>query len=158
MKSSSGFGSSKRRASHDYFLHVSRTYPHHVHKSAEAYAHHGGKRERRALKALHRLDRQARHFHEQVERYYQDPYHTEEDYRRLMRAYHEARRAMRGLHAFEHIYDDFYHVEELIHELAYYYEERDHYRGHDDEHGYDERRHYRRPYRARLGVSFRWRR
>ena len=132
---------------------------HHVHETAEEYAHHYG--ESRALKALHRLDRQARHFHREVERYYQNPHHTEKDYRKLVRAFHKARRAMRHLHTYEHVYDDFYRVEVLLGDLAYYYERNHHYRENDYEHGYQGPRHNRRPSRGRthgrIRISFRWR-
>ncbi len=128
---------------------------HHVHETAEEYAHHYG--ESHALKALHRLDRQARHFHRRIERYYQDPHHTEKDYRKLVRDYHRARRAMRHLHTYEHVYDDFHRVEVLLGDLAYYYGGHDQYRENDYEHGYYGRKHYRRPSRGRIGISFRWR-
>ena len=114
---------------------------HHVRETAEEYAHNYG--ESHALKALHRLDRQARHFHRQVERYYQDPYHTEKDYRKFGRAYRRVRRSMQHLHTYEHVYDDFNRVEELLNEMTHYY---------------SGRRFNRRPHRGRLGVSFRWRR
>ncbi len=128
---------------------------HHAHETAEEYAHHYG--ESRALKALHRLDRRARHFHRQVERYYQNPHHTEKDYRKLVRDFRKARRAMQRLHTYEHVYDDFHRVEVLIGDLAYYYRGNDHYRENDYEHGYYGRKHNRRPYRGRIGISFRWR-
>ena len=128
---------------------------HHVHETAEEYAHHYG--ESRVLKALHNLDRQARHFHRQVERYYQDPHHTEKDYRKLKRAYRKARRAIAHLHTYEHVYDDFHRVEVLLGELAYYYGGNDHDRGHDYEQGYHGRKHYQRPHRGRIRISFRWR-
>ncbi len=132
---------------------------HHMHETAEEYAHHYG--ESRVLKALHRLDRQARHFHREVERYYQNPHHTEKDYRKLIRDFRKARRAIEHLHTYEHVYDDFYRVEVLIDDLAYYYRRNDHYRGNDHEHGYQRPRHNRRPSRGRtrgrIGISFRWR-
>ncbi len=131
---------------------------HHVHETAEEYAHHYG--ESRVLKALHRLDRQARHFHRQVERYYQNPHHTQKDYRKLVRDIRKARRAMRRLHTYEHVYDDFDRVEVLMDDLAYYYRGNDHYREHDYEHGYEGPRHHRRPSRGRthgrIRISFRW--
>jgi hypothetical protein len=138
-----------------YLAHDLEEAARHVHESAEAYAHHGGRRERRALGTLHRLDRQARHFHRQVERYRRSPRHTEKDYRRLVRAYYEAQQAMRGLHTFEHVYRDFHRVEALIDELAYYYEGRGHYRGHDGGHGYDGRSNDRPRYRGRFRLSLR---
>ncbi len=126
---------------------------HHVHEAAEEYAHHYG--ESRALKTLHRLDRQARHFHRQVERYHQNPHHTERDYRKLVRDIRKARRAMRRLHTYEHVYDDFHRVEVLLGDLAYYYGGNDHDRGHD--YRYNGRKHYQRPHRGRIRISFRWR-
>ncbi len=131
---------------------------HHAHEAAEEYAHHYG--ESRVLKTLHRLDRQARHFHRQVERYYQNPHHTQKDYRKLVRDIRKARRAMRRLHTYEHVYDDFDRVEVLMDDLAYYYRGNDHYREHDYEHGYEGPRHHRRPSRGRthgrIRISFRW--
>ena len=140
---------------------------HHVHETAEEYAHHYG--ESRVLKALHRLDRQARHFHREVERYYQNPHHTEKDYRKLVRDFRKARRAMQRLHTYEHVYDDFHRVEVLIGDLAYYYRgndhhrrndhyrENDHYRGNDYDNGYRGRKQNRRTARGRTRISLRWR-
>ncbi len=132
---------------------------HHMHETAEEYAHHYG--ESRVLKTLHRLDRRARHFHRQVERYYQNPHHTQKDYWKLVRDIRKARRAMRRLHTYEHVYDDFNRVEVLMDDLAYYYRGNDHYRENDYEHGYEGPRYNRRPSRGRtrgrIGISFRWR-
>lgn len=138
-----------------YLAHDLEEAAHHAHESAEAYAHHGGRRERRALGALHRLDRQARHFHKQVERYHGSPRHTEQDYCGLVRAYHEAQRAMRGLHIFEHVYRDFHRVEVLVDELAYYYEGRGHYRGRDGGYGNHGQSYDRPCNRGRFRISLR---
>lgn len=140
-----------------YLAHDLEEAVHHIHRAAEANAHHYGRREDRALKALHDLDREARHFHQRVERYYRNPHHTDQDYRKLLRTYHNARRAMRGLHAFDHVYDDFRHVEVLMGDLAYYYGGYDRYRAHDDDDGYDGRDAHRRPRRGRVRISLRWR-
>src|SRR3989338_9358091 len=58
----------------------------HVHEQAEDAAHHGTWEEQTALRDLHALAEEARHFHEQVESWYQDPPHTYQDYLNLVQA------------------------------------------------------------------------
>ena len=93
----------------------------HVHHEGERQAHHGNRREAFALARLHRLNEAAAHFHHEVERYSRNPRHTESDFRLLVNAYHEARYAMRGLHAFDHVYDDFDQVTRLMRRLVNVY-------------------------------------
>lgn len=119
-----------------------------VHHLAEQREHHYDGREERALEALHELDEAAEHFHEQVERYCQNPYHTEADYARLERSYADAYRAFFGLHAFRQVERAFTRVASLMDDLRYYYteprydEDRGGYRGQGQYRGHGEyRRH-----------------
>lgn len=94
----------------------------HVHRQAERMAHHGGYREERSLRALHRLEEEADHFHRLAEKRRPDPYHTEDDYRDLRRAYADAAASLRYLHAYDHVYRDFAEVDRWIRQLARAYE------------------------------------
>ena len=90
---------------------------HHVRESA---GHHGGR-------ALGALDKRAKHFHRQVERYRNDPRHTEQDFQALADAYY---RALDELHHMDrHVRDDFRDVEAHMHTLMDYYGDRDHWDG-----------------------------
>ncbi|MCI0414255.1 hypothetical protein L0222_15860 [bacterium] len=116
----------------------------HVHKEGERQAHHGNRREAYALNRLHRLNESAAHFHDEVERYSRNPRHTESDFRVLVNTYYEARYAMRGLHAFDHLYDDFDQVTRLMRRLVNVYSGYGNYfprnhRGYGSNHGYDSR-------------------
>ncbi len=126
---------------------------HHVHKSAERSAHHGTRSERAALRSLHRLAERTRHFHRQVERYYQKPYHTEADFRRLVGTFNPARSEIRYLHAFDHVRKDFHRVEDSMDWLVDYYGGygSSHHGGYDDHHQRDDRR-----YVPRWRFEFRW--
>ena len=90
---------------------------HHVRESA---GHHGGH-------TLVALEKDARHFHHQVERYRNDPSHTERDFEVLADAYYHA---LDDLHHMDrHVRDDFRDVEAQMHTLMDYYGGRDHWDG-----------------------------
>lgn len=89
----------------------------HVHHQAEQSTHHGDYWEERAVEDLHTLEQKAGHLHSQLERFRQNPSHTDRDYRALIRAYDAAERSMRWAHAFGHIKHDFNRVGHLIEEL-----------------------------------------
>lgn len=93
----------------------------HLHRSAEAEAHHFDRRESYALEHLHFLEDAARHFHAEVERYYRDPRHTERDFHRLYAAYRDAVDTFGFLHAYDHLYRDLRRVERPMERLAAYY-------------------------------------
>ncbi len=139
---------------------------HHLYRAAEHDRHHYGAAEWRALNHLLGLKQEARHFHRQVERYARNPYHTEADYRRLVRVYYRAADRMRYLHARGRVLRDFYRVEALMSDLRATYRTASRYgppvRGYghyDSGHG-----HYGRPHtephgRARVylpGVGVYW--
>ncbi len=93
----------------------------HAHEEAEQQAHHGNRREAYALTKLHDLNQAAAHFHDQLERNFRNPNHTERDFRNLVNAFYQARYAMRGLHAFDHVYNDFAQVGQLMRQMVNIY-------------------------------------
>ncbi len=142
----------------------------HLYQAAAHDRHHYGYAERRALEGLYELKRAARHFRRQVERYFREPYHTEADYRSLVRSFHHAVDVAPYLHARRHVPEDFHRAEELFGDLRVYYEGGDRYGRHHRRHGqYGHRRHYRHyrwPYRyphgemrialPHLDIGWRW--
>lgn len=90
---------------------------HHVHERA---GHHGGR-------ALDALDKRAKHFHRQVERYRNDPSHTERDFQSLADAYYKELDELH--HMDQHVRDDFRDVEAHMHTLMDYYGGREHWDG-----------------------------
>ena len=92
-----------------------------IHRRAEERAHHGTLEERQALRDLHTLSETATHFHSQVESWWQDPNHTQEDYRNLVNAYEAARWSFERLHTFWDIKYDFQRLGELVNQLRSYY-------------------------------------
>src|SRR3989338_7477483 len=95
----------------------------HVHEQAEDAAHHGGWEEKTELRDLHALAEEARHFHEQIETWYQDPRHTYQDYLDLVQAQDQARRSFYWLRTFAHIRYDFDRLGSLIQQLRAYYDD-----------------------------------
>jgi len=128
----------------------------HAHLTAEQLAHHGTPREQRALAALHRLGEQAAHFHQQVETYYQEPFHTEDDFAGLVAAYDEARRTFRYLHADRHVRRDFDRLAGLMDELIGYYGGYPTYRGRSRYRGHGAYLDYRDDGRFGGRLYFRW--
>lgn len=111
-----------------------------LHRTAERYAHHGDRSEAYALKQLHELEDAAEHFYYQVKKYYQDPYHTADDYRRLVHAWHDSYRSVDALHGFRHVQHRFYEVARAMDHLEYYYSDRRGYDRHDRHGRYDDHR------------------
>ena len=113
----------------------------HLHRSAEE-VRHGGSRERKALKALHKLEDRAVHFHARVERYHPDYGHALDDFRKLHRRFEKARKRFYGLHAYQHLSSDLARVEGLIYaieaRLSYARADRHYERGHYDRRDYDD--------------------
>lgn len=93
-----------------------------LHAEAERYAHHGDWQEENALRALHDLDESAEHFHNQVESYYQTPYHTESDFQRLQRDYYTARATFPQLHAYSYVRQLMQRLDRSMSQLTYLYE------------------------------------
>lgn len=120
----------------------------HVHRAAERRSHHGDYWEERGLVRLHEFEDSARHFHRQVESYRADPYHTEADFRRLVRSYRRAQEGLHWIHPDRHVRRDFRRAEQAMEELMWVY-------GYDE--GYYDRR-YRHPrWRgSRPRVELRW--
>jgi hypothetical protein len=103
-------------------------------RSAEAASHHGDRREERLLRSLHQLETRARHFHREVERYRQDPYHAAGDFRVLWDTFDSAAQTLHGGHVFRGIERKFTRVEYLVDQLAEVYgygSHHDSYDGHD---------------------------
>ena len=95
-----------------------------VHRQAQEAIHrYSGWQEQAALRDLYALARQAHHFHEQVESWYQDSRHTYQDYANLVRSYDQARRSFYELPLFVHIRYDFDQLGLLIQSLWTYYNE-----------------------------------
>ena len=70
-----------------------------VHHTAEGTAHHPSRGERQALRRLHELNKEARHFHRQAERYRPSSRHLGTDFSKLARRFCRAQDAMHHLHA-----------------------------------------------------------
>lgn len=94
-----------------------------VHRAAERLAHHGDRREERALVQLHELEEQARHFHRQVERNRQNVGHTERDFRRLRQAYSRVAYTMHDLHAYGRVDREFDRLSDAMYDLEMYAED-----------------------------------
>ena len=87
---------------------------HHVHARAEKFSHHRGWRQALALRALHRLDVQARRFHDRIEHGYTP---TSWEMSRLLRAYRRAEARFDDLHAARRLDGDFVRVERAVRRL-----------------------------------------
>ncbi len=96
----------------------------------------------RALRALHRLDERARHFHHQVEQG-RSAAHTSNDFERVRGAFRHAEARLHGLHANGHVQRDFDRVARIVRDLEWTYARRDH-RAHDGRYAY--RDSWRRPF------------
>ena len=122
--------------------------------------HHFTRSERRVVSYLEELEDQASHFHRRLERYRNDPSHTERDYLRLRRAYRVAVNMFHVLHSTREVRRAMLRMEETMDGLVFYYEEDRYERGQDerirDDRGRDDRsrRERERP-RARGWVSIR---
>lgn len=85
---------------------------------------HGGWGNQYALDHLGVFKEAARHFHHQVETYFQDPQHTEHDYIRLVEIYRDASSTLYDLDAY--FYGPFRQkwsvIVEVMRNLAFYYE------------------------------------
>ncbi len=84
---------------------------HRVHARAEKFSRHRGWRQARALRALHRLDVQARRFSDRVERGYTP---TPWEMRQLLRAYHSAEARFHHLRAAKRLEGDFARAERAV--------------------------------------------
>ncbi len=126
----------------------------HVHHQAEESAHHLSDPEEHALQRLHDLEKKAAHFHNEVEEDYQNPRHTEKDFRKLVETYYRALGAMNYLHSYNHIYRDFERVSDLMQQLMRLYGGYGYSYGHGyyGGRGYSPRSHYR----PNFGFTFRW--
>jgi hypothetical protein len=85
-----------------------------VHQRAERAAHHPGRREARALGALHELEAEARRFHARVDA---GRLHPRRDLDRLERAYRRAERRLPLLHPVTRVRRDFARVGQVMREL-----------------------------------------
>lgn len=94
-----------------------------AHQEAERYAHHGDYAEQWALTDLHRLAESARHFHQQVESYFQNPQHTESDFIQLNRDFENAQRSFRYLHAYSYVQYLFDRMVQTVYQLRWFYEQ-----------------------------------
>ena len=93
----------------------------HVHRQVERERHHFDRPEELAFRSLHRFADEARHFHRQTERFFQDPIHTERDFRDVVAAYVDAVRRLDTLHGTFHAERDFHLAGRLVVELDRYY-------------------------------------
>lgn len=94
-----------------------------AYQTALQYSSRGGWREQYALEHLGHLELAARHFHQQVESFFQDPEHTEHDYLNLEIAYHDAESTLFDLRA-NHIWvfnNQWQRVRGLMQELSFFY-------------------------------------
>ena len=82
-----------------------------------------GWREQYALEYMWFLVQAARHFHQQVGSYFNDPEHTEDDYQRLVAAYHDAESTLYDLRAYYYwnFRGQWDAVRNLMADLAFYY-------------------------------------
>ncbi len=129
-----GDGATERDGRLAKLAHELKRATHHVHERAERSAHHRDRREARALRALHQLDEQARHFHSQVEQG-RSAAHTSNDFERVRSAFRHAEARLRGLHANRHVQRDLDRVARITRDLEWAYARRGH-RAHDRRYAY----------------------
>ena len=89
-----------------------------AHHTAEETAHHRSRGERKALKRLHELNKEARHFHRQVERYRPSSRHFQNDFGKLARRFCRAEDAMHDLHALRPVRRDMQRIAFLLDEIS----------------------------------------
>ena len=89
-----------------------------VHHTAEGTAHHPSRGERQALRRLHELNREARHFHRQVERYRSSSRHLRSDFGKLARRFRRAESALHDLHAVGPVRRDLRRIAYLMDEIS----------------------------------------
>jgi len=124
-----------------------------VHHTAEGTAHHRSRGERQALRRLHELNREARHFHRQAERYRPNSRHLHNDFGKLARRLWRAESALHDLHAVRPVRRDLRRIAYLMDEISFvgrFGGESDHRHARDGAYGryrgriYTDRRRYRR--------------
>jgi len=94
----------------------------HVHRLAEAAVNPGNHAHRQALSDLHELEEAAEHFHGQVERYFQNPRHTAEDFRELAAMVRRSQNSFGAVaHHWHHLEHDFQETVAVYHALNAYY-------------------------------------
>jgi hypothetical protein len=89
-----------------------------VHHTAEGTAHHPSRGEHQALRRLHELNREARHFHRQAERYRPSRRHLHNDFGKLARRLWRAATAMHDLHALRPVRRDLRRIAYLMDEIS----------------------------------------
>lgn len=109
-----------------------------LHRAAENRGHHGDHWEERFLRACHRFEQQASHFHRQVESYRQNPSHTRSDYYQVVNAFREVEWTIRSGHVDGRVWSDFYSAQSAINQLDYYYRSGGYDPGHGDHDDRDE--------------------
>lgn len=107
--------------------------------------------ENRAMLALHDLNREARHFHAEVESYAQSPWHTVNDFRRLERSFFVTERTLEAIGPRPYVDRGMERMYVSMNEIARLYGMRSgygHWRSHGardwsryDQRGYGDRRH-----------------
>ena len=89
-----------------------------VHHRAEGTAHHPSRGERQALRRLHELNKEARHFHRQAERYRPSRRHLHDDFGKLVQRLWRAESAMHDLHALRPVRRDLRRIAYLMDEIS----------------------------------------
>lgn len=115
---------------------------HYLHEKSARYATHDW-RDEKARYALHELSKRAHDFYRASDRYYGDPYRTEDAFRDLIHAYYFASDRFRYLYAYDHYRRDFECLRDLMDDLVYYYGGYDAY----ERHRYERHGRYDRPHK-----------
>lgn len=74
-----------------------------------------------AINVLRPFAQEASHFHSQVESRFQDPAHTREDFRRLMRALDQVDQVLPGAYHSDRVQEEYHRVTQLADSLLRYY-------------------------------------
>lgn len=74
-----------------------------------------------AINVLRPFWQEARHFHQQVESRFQDPAHTREDFRRLMRALDEVDRVLPSAYHADRVREEYHRATQLADSMLRYY-------------------------------------
>lgn len=92
-------------------------------QSARQQRHHFSENEDEAIRSFQYLSETADHFYNQVSRYYQEPGHTEGDYRELRQAYRQARPYFHLIHGTEPVQNAINRLQQSMGSLIGYYRE-----------------------------------
>jgi hypothetical protein len=89
----------------------------HAAEQAADTAHHGGRDERRFLDTVFHFARQAADFHRRMDRYRASPWDVPDEVDHLARDAHQVNRRIHDAHVFEHTWDDWDAVLDVLDQM-----------------------------------------